>query len=165
MTVKRCPSPQLLARLRIDEGLRLTSYLCSAGHITIGYGHNMEARPIPGIPTKLGVTITRDQAERLLVVDAQDACNDVLRRWSWAADLAPARFDVLVNMVFNMGAGEVADFRRFLAALRAGDSDTSVREMYNSKWAHQVGDGPGGKVDRVDRLAAWVRSGQYLEAA
>ena len=158
------PSAQLLSRLRIDEGLRLVSYLCPAGHITIGYGHNMEAKPIPGLPTKIGVRINRDQAERLLISDAQDAVNDVLRRWPWADELAPARFDVLASMVFYMGGGEVADFRKFLAALQLGDSRQAVAEMYHSKWAYQVGDGPGGKVDRVDRLAAWMRSGEYVEA-
>jgi len=158
------PSTQLLSRLRIDEGLRLVSYLCPAGHITIGYGHNMEAKPIPGLPTKIGVRINIEQAERLLIADAQDAVNEVLRRWPWADELTPARFDVLANMVFNMGGGEVADFRKFLGALHVGNFARAEAEMYHSKWAYQVGDGPGGKVDRVDRLAAWMRTGEYLEA-
>jgi GH24 family phage-related lysozyme (muramidase) len=33
--------------LKKDEGFRGCSYKCSAGKITIGYGHNIEDNPIP----------------------------------------------------------------------------------------------------------------------
>jgi len=45
------------------EGLRLTSYLCSAGVPTIGYGATYYH---DGSKVKLGQTITREQAAQLL---------------------------------------------------------------------------------------------------
>ena len=161
--LRRSPSPQLMDRLSDDEGLRLVSYRCPTGHITIGRGHNMEAKPIPGLPIAVGVRITAEQANQIFLTDAQAAVDDTLRWWPWADGLSPARFDVLANMVFNMGAAKVAKFRQFLAAIRIGDWESAVCEMYDSAWALQVGDGPGGKTDRVDRLAAWMRSGDYVE--
>ncbi len=41
------PSPQLLERLKRHEGFRSRPYLCPAGRVTIGHGHNLEADPSP----------------------------------------------------------------------------------------------------------------------
>lgn len=39
------PSPPFLARLKKSEGFRAKPYLCPAGRVTIGYGHNLETHP------------------------------------------------------------------------------------------------------------------------
>lgn len=40
-------SKELLEALKRQEGFRSEPYLCPTGHVTIGYGHNLEADPSP----------------------------------------------------------------------------------------------------------------------
>ncbi len=140
----------LVDQITASEGLRLQAYRCPTGHVTIGWGHNLEARPVPGIPCEVGAAITREQADRLLVADLLDARSDMLRRWPWAAHLDPPRQAVLWDMVFNMGAAKVAGFARALHAMRTGDYPRAAAEMLDSLWARQV----GGRARRLARQMA-----------
>jgi len=152
------------ATLDVDEGMRLKAYRDKFGKISIGRGHNLEANPVPGIPAALGTVITMDQALRLAEHDLQKAVSEVYSRVPFAVDLAPARFDVLVMMAFNMGITGLLGFKKMLAALAAGDFAEAARQMLASKWALQLGDGEGGKDDRPERLANIMRTGEYPAA-
>lgn len=55
------------ALIRSFEGCRLISYQDPGGKWTIGYGHT---GPVNGQPLGPGVSITEDQAEALLALDA-----------------------------------------------------------------------------------------------
>ncbi len=72
--------------------------------------------------------------------------------------LDEVRQRVLVDTAFNMGRRALG-FARTIAALRRDDYVTAARELQASAWSHQVGDGPGGRMDRGDRLATMLRSG------
>lgn len=129
-------------QLKVDEGLRLQPYRCTAGALTIGYGRNLDA-----------VGITEEEADIMLRADveiaekgAQALVGDV-----WTA-LSPTRQAVLINMTFNLGRTRLAAFKNFLAALRAADYQTAADEMLDSRWATQVG-------DRAQRLARQMRNG------
>lgn len=129
-------------QLKVDEGLRLQPYRCTAGALTIGYGRNLDA-----------VGITQEEADIMLRADveiaekgAQALVGDV-----WTA-LSPTRQAVLINMTFNLGRTRLAAFKNFLAALRAADYQTAADEMLDSRWATQVG-------DRAQRLARQMRNG------
>ena len=94
-------------QLKVDEGLRLQPYRCTAGALTIGYGRNLDA-----------VGITQEEADIMLRADveiaekgAQALVGDV-----WAA-LSPTRQAVLINMTFNLGQAGLASFRRFGGAI------------------------------------------------
>ncbi len=151
----------LVDQITASEGLRLTSYRCPTGHVTIGWGHNLEARPVPGIPCEVGAAITSEQADRLLMADLLDAHADMVRRWPWAASMDLPRKAVLWDMVFNMGVGRVGEFTQALHAMRTGDYPRAAQEMLDSRWAFQVGDGPGGKLDRAERLARQMTTGKW----
>ena len=153
----------LRRQIKTDEGLRLAVYLDTATppKHTVGWGHNLEAKPVPGIPPIVGHTITRDQAERLLERDMLDAVAEVRAHLPWTDQLALARFDAMADMAFNLGIGGLVKFPAMLHALQRGDWPGAVREMDDSKWSHQVDDGIGGKIGRADRLAAMILSGQY----
>lgn len=153
---------EMVDQVSASEGLRLTAYPCPTGHVTVGWGHNLEARPVPGIPCRIGATITREQADRLLIADLLDARADMLRRWPWAEHLDAPRQAVLWDMVFNMGVGRVGGFRDALHAMRTGDYPRAAREMLDSRWAVQVGDGPGGTFDRAEKLARQMVSGEWV---
>ncbi|GAB6125021.1 glycoside hydrolase family protein [Humidesulfovibrio idahonensis] len=152
------------ATLDKDEGMRLKAYPDQYDNITIGRGHNLTANPVPGIPARLGTVITMDQALRLAEHDLQKAVSEVYSRVPFAVDLAPARFDVLVMMAFNLGIDGLLGFHNMLAAVQKGNFEEAARQMLASKWAMQLGDGEGGKDDRPERLAKIMRTGEYPAA-
>jgi len=92
--------PKGLAEIMKWEGLRLRAYRCSAGVLTIGYGHTSMAGP----PTvKPGMTITKAEAEKILKRDLrkyEKAVNDAVR-----VDLSQEQFDALVSFCYNVGPG------------------------------------------------------------
>lgn len=82
-----------IALLKRHEGLKLQAYKCSAGVLTIGYGHTKDV-------TK-GLKITAAQAEEFLKQDmtwAEKAVNNE------NLQLNQNQFDALVSFVFNVGA-------------------------------------------------------------
>lgn len=124
------------------EGLRLKPYTCPTGHLTIGYGHNLENG------------ITTDMAEYILHRDLALAQIEVGARLSWAGQLDEARQYVLVDMAFNMGITKLMTFKKFLAALKKRDYPTAAKEMLDSRWATQTG-------RRARELAEIMTKGVY----
>lgn len=78
------------------EGLRLQSYMCSAGILTIGFGHT-------GPEVKEHMTITKDKAVEFLKADLQKF-EDRLRVLV-KIPLLQHEFDALISLMFNIGAG------------------------------------------------------------
>lgn len=122
-----------------DEGLRLKPYRCTAGKLTIGVGRNLEDRGI-----------TREEALMLLENDIKDTTLWLVTTYPWFVKLSPERQEVLVNMVFNLGAARFAKFTKTLDWLRRGDYEKAADEMLASHWAEQVG-------TRAQRLARTMR--------
>lgn len=81
------------------EDYREMVYLCAGGKYTIGYGHTRGVKP--------GDTCTREQAERYLREDLQDAEEAVLALIS--VPLTQNQFDALVSLVYNIGSGNFYD--------------------------------------------------------
>jgi len=119
----------LEARIKRHEGLRLSSYEDSLGFWTIGYGHFC-CSPIPDI--------TEEEAQELLEEDIARAKNMVLRDFPWTADLDQIRFEVLVEMVFQLGIVTFKTFHKMLAACQAKDWATAANEMLDSLWHKQT---------------------------
>jgi lysozyme len=82
-----------LALIRQFEGLRLSAYKCPAGVATIGYGTTK------GI--KMGMEITRDEADRLLCEDAQRFADHV--KSLVKVPLNQNQVDALISFVYNIG--------------------------------------------------------------
>ena len=87
------PSERGLALIRQFEGLRLAAYKCSAGISTIGWGTTK------GV--KMGMEITRDEADRLLLEDAQRFADHV--KALVKVPLNQNQTDALVSFVYNVG--------------------------------------------------------------
>lgn len=143
---------RLAQQLIIDEDLRLKPYRCKAGKLTLGVGRNLDDRGI-----------TKAEALMLLDNDIKSFWGQLVVKLPWVMQAPEPIQEVLVNMCFNMGLDGLLGFRKMLKALQVGDYAETVRQMGDSKWAHQVDDGLGGKIGRADRLAAVVRS--YAEEA
>lgn len=76
------------------EELRLRSYICPAGKLTVGYGHT-------GPDVKPNMIITEGEAAELFKKDCawvEDAVN------AMNTDLQQNEFDALCSLVFNIGA-------------------------------------------------------------
>lgn len=151
--------PRLVALLILHEGLRLSPYLCTAGKLTIGVGHNLTAKPINGIGPL--TRITRERALQILDSDLKETIAEVKKALPWVSLLNEPRQAVLVDMAFNLGVKGLKGFKKFLLALQDDDFSKDDDHMFDSKWAMQVGDGRGRRFDRADRLAKMVRTGLW----
>ena len=131
-----------LCLTRRYEGLNLHLYTCPTGHLTIGYGHNLEN----GISPRAALFLLQE--------DMQNAQNAVHKACPWWGQLNEVRQFVLTDMCFNMGLTKLLTFKKFLAAARQGDYTAAAGEMLNSRWAVQVG-------YRARELAEMMQTGEY----
>lgn len=144
------PDPELIAQLKIDEGLRLVAYKDTVGVWTIGYGH---AHVAPG------TVWTQERAEAQLIEDVLEHNAELAAALPWVSGLGPVRRRVLQNMAFNLGVGSAATgkgllgFKNTLELVRTGQYDKAAAGMLNSKWAKQVG-------NRAVRLAKQMKDGK-----
>jgi lysozyme len=118
-------------------------YKCPTGHLTIGYGHNLENG------------ISKEAAEFILEQDMAAAEKSVTKQFAWWKRLNEVRQFVLVDMCFNMGLGKLCTFKKMLSAMQRGDYTAAANEMLNSRWAVQVG-------RRAKELAEMMKTGEYL---
>ena len=129
-------NPRMLEQLKRHEGLRLEPYRDTVGVLTVGYGHNLEAWPVPGVGD--GGRITQEQADALLAEDVARAAAGLDRALPWWRELGEERQAVLLNMCFNLGLPKLCGFSKMLAAAEKGQWVRATREMGDSLWARQV---------------------------
>lgn len=130
----------LIDQLKEDEGFSAIPYLCTAGHLTIGYGLNLDSG------------ITEEEADTLLRLRVNEIDETLDSTFHWYAHLDIPRQGVIIHMVYNLGLEKFKGFKRLIAALVIKDYATAADEMLDSKWAVQVG-------DRAKRLAEVMRHG------
>tara|TARA_R110000765_G_scaffold351418_2_gene441442 strand:- start:163 stop:573 length:411 start_codon:yes stop_codon:yes gene_type:complete len=118
----------LIEELKRDEGVELTVYTDTVGISTIGIGRNLQ-----------DVGVSMEEAEFLLSNDIDVAVNELQRTFDWFEGLSGARQRVCINMCFNLGLTRLLGFKKFLAAMEAGEWESAGVEMLDSKWARQVG--------------------------
>ena len=129
------------------EGLRLTSYLCSAGVPTIGYGATYYA---DGSKVKLGQTITRDQANQLLKDHLKQFEGSVIGLLN-TTKVNQNQFDALVSFCFNLGAGNLAK-SQLLRIVKANPNDPKIALEF-AKWNRAGGEVSRGLVRRRKKEA------------
>lgn len=144
---------RLTAQIQASEGLRLAAYRCTAGRLTVGFGHNCDASPVPGV-SRVGDRITREHAEELFQADLAAVVWEVRKALPWVTTLDSPRQAVLYDMAFNMGTRGLLGFRNTLRFIEAGDYKRAARNMLQSKWADDVG-------RRADRLADQMATGEW----
>ena len=79
------------------EGFSSRSYICPAGHPTIGYGHLVR------VDESFDEGVSKEEAEALLRRDTASAERSVLRLIN--VPLTDSQFDALVSFTFNLGGG------------------------------------------------------------
>lgn len=120
-----------------DEGLRLRTYRCTAGVLTIGVGHAIK----PGEHIQDGDTITLEQAGWFLTRDIATAISDVIFIFGREAfdSWSDARQRAITNMAFNLGRARLLTFRNTIQAIKDGRWNDAARGVRNSKYYKQVG--------------------------
>jgi len=112
--------------LKAHEGVKASLYKDTEGHVTGGCGHNFD-QPLPD---KL--------IELILDFDVQVAIEELDRAFpSWRTH-SSARQNVLIELMFNLGAPRLGQFIRFWYALEQRNYSVAAQELLQSKWATQV---------------------------
>lgn len=121
-----------------EEGVRLTVYRDVAGYPTVGVGHLV--RPEDGL--KVGDRISYDQAIDFLEKDLRRAESGV-KRLVGDLPLFQHEFDALVDLVYNVGEGNVSERRSpsLNAAIAARDYEGIANELTYTTAAGQVARG------------------------
>ena len=127
-----------------DERLVLYPYRDSRGFMTIGVGHNLDAR---GISERAAIMILDD--------DIQDTKTALLGKFPWMRDLSPARLGAFINLAFNMGVAGLSEFRKTLRLAESGEWVAASEQLLESLYATQVG-------DRARRVAQQLKTDEWV---
>ena len=111
------------------EGLELTAYRCSAGVLTIGYGHT-------GSDVTTGLTITKEQAYAFLTEDTKSAQQCVSSFVN--VKVNQNEYDALISFVFNIGTTAFVN-STLLKLLNEGESKLVVAAEF-LRWVKAGGD-------------------------
>lgn len=138
-----------------EEGVRLTVYRDVAGYPTVGVGHLVtEADGL-----KVGDRITYGQALEFLERDLAHA-EDAVARLTGDLPLFQNEFDALVDLVYNVGEGNVSQSEspRLNSAIAARDYDAIAAEL---DYFHAGGAFTDGLVYRSERRQAIFMNAAY----
>lgn len=126
--------------LKDAEGLRLKPYKDTVGKITIGVGRNLD-----------DVGITEEEAFFLLDNDIKHVLEELSSIKVFPL-LSDPRQRVIAELAFNLGMGNLMEFKDMWKAIQEKNWDKAADEMLDSLWAKQVG-------KRATRLVARMRTG------
>lgn len=126
-------TPDMRVKLRgmimLNEGFRGSPYSDTTGNLTIGYGHNLDARPIS--PNVGGV---------MLDEDIQWAMSELDSQFKWFEALDDARKCVLVDICYNIGLKGLLGFSNMLECISMGQYANASYHILDSLYARQVGE-------------------------
>lgn len=120
-------SSKLRELVKHFEGCKLTSYVCSAGHNTIGYGNTFYEN---GIKVKPGDKITQQRAEELLdviLIKFVQQTNELIK-----SNVNQNQRDALTDFAYNCGIGNLKS-STLLKKVNADPNDKTIRDEF-MKW-------------------------------
>jgi lysozyme len=126
--------------IKTCEGLDLKSYVDTNGHLTIGWGRNLEN----------GIRL--DEAELMFQNDYKQTVEE-LEQCDWYTMQPDGVKNALINMNFNLGITKMEGFKKMIEALRAKDYTQAALEALDSRWANQVH-------KRANDIAVMIRAGK-----
>ena len=137
----------LKIRIKVHEGFRDTVYEDSLGKATIGYGHLVTYKD-KFEPNK---KYPKDMLDQLFEEDFQEAVNnaDYFIK-SNDLEICDMARQIIIEMVFQLGIGNVNKFKNMTKALKEQDYKTAGDEMINSRWYKQT-------KERCQKLADFMR--------
>jgi len=115
------------------EGFRDKAYKCTEGHLTIGVGHKI----LPEESFKEGVVYNKEQLMAVFRTDLANAkfyANLLVKGW----DIPEVAYNVIVSMIFQMGATGVGKFKNFLLCVKNHQWKQARFNGLDSRWAKQT---------------------------
>ena len=134
----KVPFDVLKDALTADEGKKLHVYLCTAGHKTIGIGHNIDAKPLRDIIGHDAVTITEAESDKIFAYDLNAVIANLRHNIPWFDDVSDVYQYALIQLGFNIGVGGLLKFKNTLAAFKAGNTANVINGLTSSAWYKQV---------------------------
>ena len=120
--------------IRENEGVRYQVYKDSEGHLTAGIGHLLPDDVLPE-----GHAVSPEMVEQWFEADLRGACSGAERLCDGAWDgMTDIRREVMIDAVFQLGAGGLAKFAKMMAAVKAGNWGIAAVEHLDSKGARQT---------------------------
>lgn len=152
---KIVPSDELMEALAEEEGVRYTVYRDVAGYPTVGVGHLVLAED----NLRVGDTISHERAMQLLKQDLAKAATGV-RNLAGDLPLYQHEFDALVDLVYNVGEGNVSEREspRLNAAIDRGDYQGIADEL---EYTAAGGKTYAGLENRSERRSTIFLEGNY----
>ena len=120
-------SSKLRELVKHFEGCKLTSYVCSAGHNTIGYGNTFYEN---GVKVKPGDKITQQRADELLdviLIKFVQQTNELIK-----SNVNQNQRDALTDFAYNCGIGNLRS-STLLKKVNADPNDKTIRDEF-MKW-------------------------------
>lgn len=145
-------------QLKIDEGVRYDIYLDHLGLATFGVGHLItESDEEFGRP--VGTAIAEERVRSCFERDLDTAIGEcgTLYGEGTFGDLPDEVQQILVNMMFNMGRPRLSGFKKFNAAIEAGEWTEAAKEGRDSRWYKQVTNRAERLMVRLENLASLDR--------
>ena len=145
----------LRALIAKHEGLRLEPYNDIKGIKTIGFGHNIDAHPLPDVLAHHLDTfgcITDNMAFELLEADVDNATEDCRKLYRDFDKFSERRQWALIDFLFNVGMTTARSFYATNRAINRADWNFAADQMKKSLWYRQVG-------SRGETITEMVRNG------
>lgn len=127
-----------------EENYRQFPYTDTRGHLTIGYGHNLEAR---GITIPIAKIVLNEDIDYFL-----DKIHEHIKYFPY---LSETRKIALMSMVYNLGVKGFLEFTNMHLALEGRNWDKAAKEIENSKAYQQV-------PNRYERIAYMIRNDEFV---
>ena len=141
---------KLREEIESDEGCKYEIYLDHLGLPTFGIGHLVtESDPEHGQP--VGTPISEERVAEVFESDIEVTLDECERLYEGFSELPEEVQHILANMMFNMGRPRLSGFKKFNAAIAAGEWQEASEEMIDSRWYRQV-------TNRAERLVQRMRA-------
>ena len=131
-----------IAKIKQEEGFCGVPYNDTRRFLTILYGWNLSANPLPEIVGDFALRWKIKQIESELI------------SYTWYNNLDIVRQTVIADMAFQMGVAGVAQFHGMIAAIEQKNYAAAAAAMLASEWAEQT-------QERAQDLAGIMRSGVF----
>jgi lysozyme len=130
---------RLKASLCRHEGDKAKPYRDTVGKLTIGVGHNLDAKGL-----------SPAAREFILNEDILDAKRFLERELPWTLGLDDVRQRVFIELAFNM-EGKLLGFKNMLRHAEAREWDLAADDLVDSVWTRQVGPSRSGALQSMLR--------------
>jgi lysozyme len=126
--------------IKTCEGLDLNTYVDTNGHVTVGWGRNLEN----------GIHL--DEAELMFQNDLKQTIEE-LEQCQWYHNQPDGVKNALINMNFNLGINKLLEFKEMIHCLQTYDYTGAAQAALNSVWANEV-------YERANDIAVMIRAGK-----